>query len=58
MKKYIYAQPYVGIYGRVDVPDDIKEEEIERYINCHFEDIVWDYENANYDFAGVDLDIG
>lgn len=58
MKKHIYAQPYVGIYGKVDVPDNLSEEEIKQYINDNFNEIVWDYESANYDFAGVDLDIG
>lgn len=57
MKKYIYAQPYVCIYGKVDVPDNLSEEETKQYINDNFNEIVWDFEGADYDFTGVDLDI-
>lgn len=60
MKVSIFAHPYCNICGEIEIPDDVKESEIENYIEKHWHQIKfgepdldyactdWEYELEDY----------
>lgn len=54
MKYRITAYPYATQHGTIEVPDNVPEEEIDRYIETYWEKIK--FEKPELDYAGTDFE--
>ena len=53
---HIVAYPYVTVDGDLTVPKNLPEEEYREYISEHWDEIGFDMNDADVDFAGTDFD--
>ena len=55
MKVRVIAYPYAVQYGEIEVPNDVKGEDLQEYISEHFDEVAFgepelDYQGTEFDF--------
>lgn len=53
-KVSVTAYPYATIFGEIKVPDEVKDEDIRKYIDEHFDDIT--FGEPDLDYCGTDYE--
>ena len=54
---WIEAYPYAVQNGTIEVPDNIPEDDVEKYIEEHWKDIIFE-EKPRLSYKGADFDWG
>ena len=51
----VTGTPYAHVPGRLVIPDGVEDAKV--YLKEHRDEIDWDYDKVEFDFAGTDIDI-
>lgn len=51
---YVAAYPYAFQEGFINIPDNLKDDEIKNYIAVHFDDV--EFSEPDLDYCGTDFE--